>query len=94
MNNLFNEKQRFTQPWIYFILVGMAFLPLYGMYQQFIVGKTLWKQSNVKLGIDLVFSWDVPLRCFAFIYKASNSHNQSRNPSAFFPFCQKKYFLD
>ncbi|MEK9612959.1 MAG: hypothetical protein VW080_03435 [Flavobacteriaceae bacterium] len=53
MNNLFNEKQRFTQPWIYFILVGMAFLPLYGMYQQFIVGKPFGNNPMSNWGLIL-----------------------------------------
>ena len=36
---LFKEEQRFKQSWLWVILIVTAILPLYGIYQQIILGK-------------------------------------------------------
>lgn len=34
MQTLFQEKQRFTQWWLWLLLIGLTLIPLYGVYQQ------------------------------------------------------------
>jgi hypothetical protein len=34
----FHEQQKFTQPWLWLIVVGVASLALYGAYQQIVLG--------------------------------------------------------
>jgi len=38
MRIAFHEQQKFAQPWIWLIVIGVTLLALYGAYQQLIVG--------------------------------------------------------
>ncbi|WP_297798579.1 hypothetical protein [uncultured Eudoraea sp.] len=39
MKVFFKEEQKFTQWWLWLILIGVGLLPIYGMYKQLILGE-------------------------------------------------------
>ncbi|GAB7258310.1 hypothetical protein [Polaribacter sp. OB-PA-B3] len=59
----FIEKQKFTQWWIWLILIGLAIIPIYGIYEQLIMGNPVGNTpvSNTGMIILSIF-------IFGFIY--------------------------
>lgn len=57
MSARFKEVQRFTQWWLWALLIGITLIPIYGVFQQLILGKPLGDNpmSDTGLLIFLVF---------------------------------------
>ena len=85
----FEEKQRFTQWWLWILLLGITIIPVYGIYKQIFLGEQFGDNplSNVGLIIFLlsmlafvVFFWKMELR--------TNVDNETIRIK-FFPFTSK-----
>jgi hypothetical protein len=59
----FLEKQKFTQWWIWLILIGLGALPVFGIYEQLIKGIPVGNKPISNLGM-IIFSIGI----FGFIY--------------------------
>ena len=59
----FKEKQKFTQWWIWLILIGLAVIAVYGVFQQVLFGIKFGNQPMSNLGI-IIFT----LFVLGFIY--------------------------
>ncbi len=55
MTSTFKEEQKFTQWWLWVIVVGMAVIPLFGIYQQIILDKPIGDKPMSDLGL-IVFT--------------------------------------
>ena len=67
----FEENQKFTQWWLWTILIGITLIPIYGFYKQIILGEQFGDKplSNFELIIFLLlmivfigFFWKMELR--------------------------------
>lgn len=47
----FKEEQRFTQWWLWLILIGIAIVPIYGGYKEFLLGDGVDRESSQIIGL-------------------------------------------
>lgn len=52
---LFKEEQRFTQWWLWLLLIGIGLIPIIGIYNQIILGKEFGDNPMSNLGL-IIFS--------------------------------------
>ncbi|HLN54257.1 MAG TPA: hypothetical protein VK212_11165 [Lentimicrobium sp.] len=55
MKPYFKEEQRMTQWWLWLPLIAFLLFPLYGLYQQAVVGKPFGDNPMSNLGLVIVF---------------------------------------
>lgn len=57
MHPKFKEVQRFTQWWLWALLIGVTLIPVYGIFQQLVLGEAFGDQpmSDIGLIIFLIF---------------------------------------
>ncbi len=87
MKNLFMEEQRFTQWWLWALLIGNALLPVYGIYKQLILGENFGDKPlpTVGLVIYLLFTLALIGLFWSFKLKVAIDKNEIRiklNPVA------------
>ncbi len=63
MNIKFKEKQKFTQWWIWMILIGLSIIPIYGIYEQLIKGNPVGNKPVSDAGMIIL-----SIFIFGFIY--------------------------
>jgi hypothetical protein len=63
MNIKFKEKQKFTQWWIWLILIGLSIIPIYGIYEQLIKGNPVGNKPVSDTGMIIL-----SIFIFGFIY--------------------------
>ena len=63
MNIEFKEKQKFTQWWIWLILIGLSIIPIYGIYEQLIKGNPVGNKPVSDAGMIIL-----SIFIFGFIY--------------------------
>lgn len=90
MNINFKEEQRFTQWWLWLILIGVGLLPIFGIYKQLILGEPFGDNPMSDLGL-VVFSVFI----FALIglfgwMKLTTEINTDGIRMTFVPFVQKR----
>ena len=51
MNIVFKETQKFSQWWLWLILIGIGILPILGIYKQLIIGEKFGDKPMSDLGI-------------------------------------------
>ena len=65
MKTEFTEEQKFTQWWLWVILIGIGLLPVYGIYKQVIIGEDFGSKPLSNLGL-IIFS--VFVFCFILLF--------------------------
>jgi len=87
---LFTEKQKFTQWWLWVLLVGIGCLPIKGIYQQLILGENFGSNPMSNTGL-IVFSVFVYLLIAFFYFLQLKTKITSEEISfTFFPLASKK----
>ena len=58
MKLTFVEEQKFSKSWIIWVVIGITFIPVYGIYQQIILGNQFGNKpmSDVNLIVFLIFT--------------------------------------
>ncbi|MFT5752382.1 MAG: hypothetical protein ACI828_000656 [Flavobacteriales bacterium] len=90
MKTEFKEEQKFTQWWLWLILIGIGTLPLYGIYSQFILGEKMGTNPMSDVGL-LLFS--VFVFCFLLLFylmRLKTEIDQDEIRMNFFPFVKKR----
>jgi len=86
---LFQEKQKFTQWWLWVLLIGTTLIPVYGVYKQVFMGQEVGDRPMSDTGmiiflvfmlVFLFFFWKMQL-----ITEITNEHIDMK----FFPFSNK-----
>ena len=54
MRTIFKETQRFSQWWLWLILIGTSILPLYGLYKQLVMGEPYGDNPTSDIGLIIV----------------------------------------
>ena len=86
----FKEQQKFTQWWLWMILLGIGIIPIFGIYKQLILKEKFGDKPMSDLGI-IIFSAFVfgLIALFWFIkLKTQIDHNEIR--MNFYPFVKKR----
>lgn len=86
----FSEQQKFTQWWIWLILIGVAVNPIYGLYMQIYLGEQFGDKlmSNFGLFFYLILSFLVLI--LFLVMKLNTTINSDGIQMSFFPFKTKK----
>ena len=86
---LFKEEQRFTQWWLWLLLIGIGVIPLYGIYNQLILGNVVGSKPMSNLGV-IIFSVFVFLVIILFkLIKLKTEISNTELKLKFFPFLSK-----
>ncbi len=89
MKTLFKETQRFTQWWLWLLLLGIGYLPIQGIYQQLILGEKFGSKPMFNVGL-IVFSVFVYLLIAFFYFLQLKTKITSEEISfKFFPLASK-----
>lgn len=90
MKTEFKEEQKFTQWWLWLILIPVGILPIFGIYKQLILGDKFGDKpmSDLELVIFTLFVFS--LIGFFFIMKLKTSIDKNGIQMSFFPFVRKK----
>ncbi|MBZ0326578.1 MAG: hypothetical protein K8F54_03155 [Altibacter sp.] len=86
----FKEEQKFTQWWLWIVLIGIGILPIFGMYKQLILGEKFGDNpmSDFGLIIFCVIIFGVIALFWFMRLKTEIDENEIR--MKFFPFVKKK----
>lgn len=94
MNLAFKEEQKYTQWWIWVILVGIGIIPIVGIYKQVIKGNPFGDKPMSDSGL-IVFSIFVYGFIAAFwLMKLKTEIDQNEIRMYFFPFVKKRVFWE
>tara|TARA_R110002051_G_scaffold298754_3_gene365715 strand:- start:5621 stop:6100 length:480 start_codon:yes stop_codon:yes gene_type:complete len=89
MKTEFAEEQKFTQWWLWLILIAIGLLPVYGIYKQLIIGEDFGSKPMSNLGL-IIFS--VFVLCFILLFyfmRLKTEIDPKEIRMRFFPFVQK-----
>jgi len=90
MKPLFKETQRFTQWWLWLLLIGISVVPTTGIYKQLIIGEEYGSKSMSNVGL-IVFSIFIYLLIAFFYFLQLKTKITSEEISfTFFPLTSKK----
>jgi hypothetical protein len=92
MNLVFKEEQRFTQWWLWVILIGIGIIPIIGIYKQLILGVKFGDEPMSNLGLILtsilIFSLIALFRLMTLKTKIDKYEIRMN----FFPFVKKRVY--
>jgi len=90
MNIVFKETQKFSQWWLWLILIGIGILPILGIYKQLIIGEKFGDKPMSDLGLIIfavfVFSL-IAMFCFMQLKTEIDQNGISMH---FFPLVKKR----
>jgi hypothetical protein len=90
----FKENQRFTQPWLWFILVLVALLPVYGLYVQVYMGQEFGNNPMSNTGLIVLAIALLGMIAFFGYMRLRSIYDQEGIRMSFRPFMQKKLSWD
>ena len=80
METKFTETQRFTQWWLWVILIVFLFIPIYGMYKQMLLGEPFGDNLTSNIGlIVLGVLWSLAMLIWSIVVAAKGYGNTSSN---------------
>ena len=90
MKTKFKEEQKFTQWWLWLILIPVGILPFVGVYKQIILGEPFGDNPMSNLGL-IIFSVIMILLLGLFaVMKLKTKIDDNEIQMSFFPFLKKK----
>ena len=89
MNIFFKEEQKFSQWWLWLIMIGIGNIPIFGIYKQFILGEKFGDNpmSDVGLIIFSIFIFGVIV--LFWLMRLKTIINNKEIHVSFFPFVNK-----
>ena len=89
MKNEFKEEQKFTQWWLWLILIPIGVLPIFGIYKQIILGKQFGDKPMSNFGLIIFSVFICSLIGLFLIMKLKTSIDKDGIRMNFFPFTKK-----
>lgn len=86
----FKEKQKFTQWWLWLILVGMVIIPIYGLYKQIVMGEPFGDNPMSDLGLIIFFFITFGLMVLFWVMQLKTEIDHSQIRMYFVPFIKKR----
>ena len=87
----FQEKQRFTQWWIWILIGGISLIPIVGIYQQIIKGEPFGSKPMPDLGLIIFLLLMIALVVFFRTMYLKTEIDEDAIRIKFFPFVTKDY---
>lgn len=89
MKLTFKEEQNFRKSWVLLILAGIIAIPIYGIYQQIIVGEVFGDNPMSDLGLYLFLAFTIGLFLFFWIINLTTEIDDFQIKMNFFPLTSK-----
>lgn len=90
MKKLFEEKQKFTQWWLWLILIIILLIPSFGIYKQFVLKEELGDHPSSNLGMVLFLISIVVLIAFFLLIQLKTEITEAEIRVRFFPLITKR----
>ncbi len=87
----FHEKQKFTQWWIWLILIGIALIFVYGLYQQLILGVPFGDKPLSDVGLAVFSILMLGMLVFFWFLQLETEIDAGGIRVSFFPFVKKQF---
>jgi hypothetical protein len=88
----FKEEQKFTQWWLWLILIGIGILPIFGIYKQLIIGEKFGNNPMSDIGLLIFSIFIFGLIAMFWFMRLKTEINQNEIKMNFFPFVKKKVY--
>lgn len=89
-NNLyFIEEQRFTQWWLWVLLIGITMIPVYGCYQQLYLEIPMGSKPLPDIGMIIFLFFMIGFLVFFWMLKLTTEIDEKGIKMAYFPFTNK-----
>lgn len=86
----FREVQKFSQWWLWLLLLAIGFIPIYGIYKQLIVGEIFGDKPMSDLGLILFAFSTFAIIALFYIIRLKTEINKYELQFSFYPFVKKK----
>jgi len=86
----FTEEQKFTQWWLWLILIALGIMPIFGIYKQIILGEALGNKPIPDLGIIIISAFIFGLIAMFWFVRLKTEINQDEVRINFFPFVKMR----
>ena len=86
---LFKEEQKFTQWWIWVLLIGVALIPIYGIKQQIIDGEPFGNKPMSDVGLVISILVSLALLAMFWFFKLTTIITKNNIIMKWFPFANK-----
>ena len=90
MKPLFTEKQKFTQWWLWVLLLGIGIIPAIGIYKQFFLGEEFGTKPISNIGLILFSIFVYLLIAFFYFLELKTKITSEEISFTFFPLASKK----
>lgn len=86
----FKEEQKFTQWWLWLILIGIGMLPILAIYKQLILGQKIEEKPMSYFGLIIFCVLIFSLVAMFWIMRLKTEIDQNEIRMNFFPFVKKQ----
>src|SRR5690625_4934270 len=86
----FKEEQKFTQWWLWLILIGIGILPIIGIYNQVILGEKFGDKPMSDFGLIIFCLFIFGLIAVFWFMRLKTEIDQNEIRMNFFPFIKKR----
>ena len=90
MKTAFTEEQKFTQWWLWIILIGIGILPIVGIYKQLILGEKFGSKPMSDIGLLFFAILIYSLIVLFWSIRLTTKIDKTGIKFQFFPFVNKK----
>ena len=90
----FKEEQKFTQWWLWLILIGIGILPIFGIYKQLFIGEKFGDKPMSDLGLIIFALFVFGLIAMFWLMRLKTEIDQTEIRMSFFPFVKKQVTWD
>lgn len=91
MKILFEEKQKFTQWWIWALLIGIMLIPIWGSYQQLFQGKPFGDHPLSDTGLIVFLILMILFMAFFWMIELRTQIDQEAIQVDFFPLIRRTF---
>lgn len=89
MRTIFNETQRFSQWWLWLILIGTSILPLYGLYKQLVMGEPYGDNPTSDISLIIVCLLVLGVILLFVIMRLDTTMDEAGIHIKYFPFLSR-----
>ena len=86
----FKEEQKFTQWWLWLILIGLGVVSIFGIYKQLILGEKLGDNPLPDIGLIIVSALIFSMTALFWFMRLKTEIDQVEIRINFFPFVKKR----
>jgi hypothetical protein len=86
----FKEEQKFTQCWLWIILIGIGIVPIFGIYKQIILGEKFGDKPMSDFGLILFCLFTFSIIALFWFMRLKTEIDQDEIRINFYPFVKKQ----